>query len=289
MKRRLSIIIAFLLTTLDALAGQRQTLVNVVVDMSPEGRKVAHPTPDHPSYYYPVIGGYLQKGQAIAGDKPPKQFELLHSTAVELAKQNYWVFHEGRTPPPDIILVFHWGPLNPETIDFTNTFGPTANNFASLSDPGVVGGQVGIFPGAAEELATANSLVTFNSNEMLNILVGNTLDNIHESSGPILQSLIEASQENRYFIVVTAYDFAATVRQKKAVPLWQAKMSAPSAGVAFDDVTTALVEAGGPLFGRETTLPQQASLPVTPEGRVILGTPEVVHYHDAPAPPSATK
>jgi hypothetical protein len=263
-------LLAFLLTTLGVLAEPRQTLVNVVVDMTPEGRKVTHPTPDHPSYYYPIIGGYLQKGQAIAGDKPPKEFELLHAAALELARQNYFVFHQGRTPPPDIILVFHWGPINPETIDLNQVFGGAADTDASGTDTAST---------------PANSLITTNSTEMLNLLVGNTLPNIHESNG--LQSIVEAAQEDRYFIVVTAYDFTATVRQKKAVALWQAKMSVPSAGVAFDDVTPALVAAGGPLFGRETTVPQQTSLPVTPEGRVMVGTPVLVHYHDATAAPSS--
>jgi hypothetical protein len=275
------LLLAFLLTTLGTLAGQRQTLVNVVVDMTPEGRKAVHPTPDHPAYYYPIVGGYNQEGQAIAGDKQPKQNELLHLAAVELAKQGYLVVNPGKippTPPPDIILVFHWGPINPETFDLNDVFGGDVASAASntaMAKPDASGAS------NASKLnpEAFSSLVTMNNAQMLNMLVGNTLPNIHASSG--YQAVIEAAQEDRYFIMVTAYDFPATVRQKKAVLLWQAKMSVPSAGVAFDDVTPTLIAAGGPLFGRETTVPQHISLPVTPEGRVIVGTSKVVHDDNA--------
>jgi hypothetical protein len=288
------LLLAFLFTTLGVLAGQRQTLVNVVVDVSPEGRKVAHPTPDHPSYYFPVVGGYLQQGEAFAGEKRPNQDELFHLAAVELAKQGYLVAHPGKTPPPDIFLVFHWGPLNPETIDLDDVFdGGKAGNNVDGSAMNKLGDNDGMAVSLSSTTdtgsSTANSVVTLNSMQMLNILAGNTLKNIHESSGSNLQALIEATLENRYFIVITAYDFAATVHQKKKVPLWQAKMSVPSAGVAFDDVTPALIAAGGPLFGRETTLPQRITIAVTPEGSVTVGTPVIVHYHDATPPPPAVK
>jgi hypothetical protein len=256
-------IFAFLLTTIGIMAGERRALVNVVVDMTPEGRKAAHPTPDHPAYYFPVIGGYRQEGQAIAGDKRPTQFALLHLAAVELAKQGYLVVHPGKTSPPDIILVFSWGTLNPDTIDLQG-----------------------------------GGLVPLNINEMLAMVAGNTLENVSPDVGasgdtpigfmsPERHAIGEAVLDNRYCIVITAYDFPATIRQKKEVPLWQAKMSVSSAGVAFDDVMPALIAAGGPLFGRETTFPQRITFPVTPDGRVIVGTPVLVHYHDAPLPPPA--
>lgn len=281
MNNSVKLLFAFLLTTLGALAAQRHTLVNVVVDMTPEGQKAAHPTPDHPAYYYPVVGGYKQEGQAIAGDKPPNQSELLHLAALELAKQGYLVVHPGKTPPPDILLVFHWGPINPETLDLNDVFG---GGTADTGADAIGGGPAAAFA-AQSANSPANSLITFNSKEMLSILAGNTLNNINDPSG--VQAMIEASQEDRYFIVITAYDYPATMRQKKAVPLWQAKMSIPSAGVAFDDVTPALIAAGGPLFGRETTLPQQITFPITPQGHVIVGTPVLVHYHDATPPQPA--
>ena len=57
---------------LPALAAGRSTEVNVVVDFTPDGRKVAHPVPGSPSYYYPVLGGFEELGAGVAGEKPPK-------------------------------------------------------------------------------------------------------------------------------------------------------------------------------------------------------------------------
>lgn len=41
-----------------SLAPAKTTEVNVVVDFTPEGRKVAHPDPGNPAYYYPVMGKF---------------------------------------------------------------------------------------------------------------------------------------------------------------------------------------------------------------------------------------
>jgi len=79
--------------------------------------------------------------------------------------------------------------------------------------------------------------------------------------------------------MVSAYDFEAYRASNRVVLLWQAKMSAPSDTLAeFSDALVALARAGGPLFGRETVRPATLVLPVTPDGHVEIGTPEVKDY-----------
>ena len=70
-------------------AGARSTEVNVIVDFTPEGRKVAHPNPGNPAYYYPVMGSFEELGAGEAGEKAPKQWDVAHVAALELAKQGY--------------------------------------------------------------------------------------------------------------------------------------------------------------------------------------------------------
>jgi len=70
-------------------AASRSTEVDVVVDFTAEGRKVTHPTPGNPSYYYPVLGGFEELGDLIAGEKPPKQQNVAQVVALELARQGY--------------------------------------------------------------------------------------------------------------------------------------------------------------------------------------------------------
>jgi hypothetical protein len=41
--------------------------VNVVVDMTDAGRKVAPPTKEKPAFYFPVLAGYREAGSLVAG------------------------------------------------------------------------------------------------------------------------------------------------------------------------------------------------------------------------------
>jgi len=72
-----------------ALAGARSTEVNVVVDFTPEGRKVAHPSPGNPAYYFPVLGSFEELGAGTAGERPPVKWSVAHVVALELARQGY--------------------------------------------------------------------------------------------------------------------------------------------------------------------------------------------------------
>jgi hypothetical protein len=222
--------------------------------MSLEGRKVTHPTPDHPSYYVPIAGGYLRKGAIFAGEAPPAQGELLRLASLELAKHGYQ--KASAAHPPDMIVVVHWGDMNPELVDV--------------------------------QLGSQNQELFFNDEDMINLVAGLTVPNITDNLEA--EQTVVRSKENRYFIVITAFDYAATLREKRKVPLWQEKMSVQNTGpIKFDSVAGVLLEAGGPLLGRETRIPQQVSVAVAPEGSVLLGSPTVVDQPAAPAGPPADK
>jgi hypothetical protein len=241
--------------------------VDVVVDMTPEGRKLEHPSPAKPAYYFPIIGGYKEMGALVAGEKPPAQAAVVHIVAVELAKAGYFTClhpvpataqkpaHMAFGHQPAILILIHWGYMNPQIDDFD----------PAGSDP--------------------SSKVFFNQNQMLALVGGNTLGRLDLNFER--EEVMQAAQEDRYFITVSAYDAPAYFEKKKKVALWQAKMSVPSNGVDFSDVMTALVKAGGPLLGRETVRPKMLMAPLTPEGHVEVGTPTVKDYLDAPAPTSA--
>ena len=90
---------------------------------------------------------------------------------------------------------------------------------------------------------------------------------------------MEATRDERYFLVVTAYDYAAYENTHKNVILWKAKMSVPTSGAFLADVILPLARAGGPQFGKETT-DHPKLVPNAPVGHVEVGTP--VEKHDTP-------
>jgi hypothetical protein len=115
-----------------------------------------------------------------------------------------------------------------------------------------------------------------NASQMLGLVAGHTLDN--NDISPRAEPLIERAMVNRYFAMLSAYDFNAFKKSGKKVLLWQAKMSTPSDRVVeFANILSALVTAGGPHFGRETSWPEAVLFPVTPDGKVIIGEPQVVN------------
>jgi hypothetical protein len=214
--------------------------VNVVVDLTPDGRKVPPPSKEHPAYYYPVMAGYRERGSLVAGEKSPPATPIAKLLAKALAAQGYLVMG-AKTPNPSLILVFTWGYMNPQVDDIGDDENPET--------------------------------IFWNQKEMLALVGGNTLKNLN--LGFERDDVLQAAREDRYFVVVTAYDFEAA-KEKKKKPLWQAKMSTPSNRVSLAEVLPAMISSGGPHFGRETARPKSVTAPVARQGRVEVGTPTVV-------------
>jgi len=118
---------------------------------------------------------------------------------------------------------------------------------------------------------------------MLALVAGNTLNNVNPF-GFQRNDILQNARDDRYFAIVSAYDFAAAKEKKKKL-LWQAKMSTPSNRVSLAEVIPGLIAAGGPHFGRETKLPESVTAPIAKEGIVEIGTPTVVDDSAKPAAP----
>jgi hypothetical protein len=89
------------------------------------------------------------------------------------------------------------------------------------------------------------------------------------------RELRELAQDNRYLVIVTAYDYAALGRQE-ARRLWRTKMSSNNAGVAMAAALPALIRGGGPYFGRDADEPQFVKVPLGPGGQVETGSPDTI-------------
>jgi hypothetical protein len=334
--------------SLPALAAARTTEVNVIVDFTAEGRKVAHPTPGNPSYYFPVLGGFEELGAGEAGEKQPVKWSVAHVVALELARQGYAemspsphlnqagqvTYRDGtvvtvparpaRGIPLDLgaagnvaltraMLDAPDGPYSLKSARPAGAASPAAQALYAV-DPvhgPVMGGtptlivsiqygyanpQIASF-GSGPSTGNTNSLtssdpiynVNFNQRQMLGLVAGNTLGNLDDDFER--QSVMQRSEQDRYFVMVSAYDFEAYRKAHKVVLLWQAKMSAPSDALPeFASALDALARAGGPFFGRETVRPAVLVLPVTPDGHVEIGTPTIKDYSyalPAAAPPAS--
>jgi hypothetical protein len=317
-----------------SLARAKTTEVNVVVDFTPEGRKVAHPDPGDPAYYYPVMGKFEELGAGEGGEKAPQQRDVAHIVAVELAKQGYvrmsptpYLNSSGQVTYRDgtvVMVPAHPVPGQPPGTDPADAVPLTR---AMLEDPEGAYSLKARAPGgrpartpvmevlesadpvhgpvmkgtpslilsfqygyANPEIASFDSThndpitnVNFNQMQMLGLVAGNSIKDLGLDFDR--DAVMQRAGQDRYFVMVSAYDFGAYKAAHKVVLLWQAKMSASSDTLGqFSDALNALAWAGGPYFGRETKRPATIILPVTPDGRVEIGTPTVKDYSDSLLP-----
>jgi hypothetical protein len=321
-----------------SLASAKTTEVNVVVDFTPEGRKVAHPDAADPAYYYPVLGKFEELGAGEAGEKAPKQWDVAHIVAVELAKQGYvrmsptpYVNSSGQITYRDgtvVMVTAHPVPGQPPGINSADAVPLTRAMLEDPEGPYSLKARAPSAPGAHPKKSPAMEVlesadpahgpvmkgtpslilsfqygyanpqvasfdsgkidpitnVNFNQMQMLGLVAGNSVKDLGTDLDR--DAVMQRAGQDRYFVMVSAYDFAAYKSEHKVVLLWQAKMSANSDTLGqFADALNALAWAGGPYFGRETKRPATVILPVS-DGRVEIGTPTVTDYSDTLLPPA---
>jgi hypothetical protein len=257
-----------------------KAMVIVNVDLTPEGEKIPHPSANQPAYYVPVILGYHQGGKIIGGEKPLSRQEMVRQLGRALAKEGYVLQAlrpDANKTLPSLILALEWGYLNPDV-----------SNFGLMDLTTGEGGTLA--PSAVQNTSSmASGTADYNQAEMITLVTGSALSARLAAAGSATMSQIDwdkiknAVAEDRYFIIVSAYDFAASLKGEQKL-LWRARMSTERQGVWMDDVLSALVVAGAPKFGRKTG-PELTTVPIS-RGTVKLGPLEIKNYE---APSAETK
>jgi hypothetical protein len=239
-----------LLLALRSIAFASVWEINVNTGMTPAGRKIQPPTPGQPAYYYPYVVGYQEIGLVATGDKKlPDEAPVEHLIAEALASQGYLVTHVAGTkldPPPSLFLVFRWGNINPILYDDLDRNGGKAHHYnqsAYLKEMNLVGLQI---------------------------------TDVYDQSMP-KKDLLESANNNRYFVTISAYDFAAYYTHHKSVLLWVSRMSIPKQDLYLDQVVATLISTGTPFLGRETKTARVVDLMVPP-GKVDFGAPVFKDY-----------
>jgi hypothetical protein len=74
----------------------------------------------------------------------------------------------------------------------------------------------------------------------------------YAGGGDRYSDLITEVEESRYYIVVSAYDFAELTKNGKKKLLWQTRVSVRGPGNAFDATLVAMMKSGAKYFGRDS-------------------------------------
>lgn len=87
--------------------------------------------------------------------------------------------------------------------------------------------------------------------------------------------LVDELEDDRYFVILRAYDFRRLWRDKEPRLLWEARYSVRARGHRFDEALATMTAAASRHFGRPTRGLQRLELPA---GEVRLGEPEFREY-----------
>lgn len=239
--------------------------------------------------YYAMSNGGLLPGTVKDGTIDKVRFASLAGMLAEhLAKQGYWPATDGREP--NLLIVIHWGttiPFNDGTYRGNIENASGAMNALSEMNRNLTGPQMppagadGSPPqsaisltGSAEDMqrqaaadAVASAMITqdlFNkardqANERNAKLLG-YLQEINEASGiqrlagagDKYNDLIGDVEESRYYVIISAYDFRSTVREKKPKLQWVTRVSIRSPGNSFEGRMATMVANASRYFGRES-------------------------------------
>lgn len=245
-------------------------------DLTEEGKKIPRPTPGRPVYYVPVILGWQEGGKIVAGEEPPRRELVLKQLGQALAKEGY-VLQALRPDAdktlPSLIIAIEWGSLNPlvtehGALDLGTGAGGTLSPAAIRNDP------------------TQATSSDFNQGARVALVAGSAFRRQVGLSQVEWDKIRDAVAGDRYYIIVSAYDFAASLQGGQKL-LWRARMSTERQGIWMNDIVPALVVAGAPLFGRQTEAPAWKEYPVR-GGRVELGELKVLDS-DAKLPAESAK
>jgi hypothetical protein len=227
--------------------------------------------------YYAIARGHYvpgrDKNSSIDGVPFPSIAGLV---AEHLAEQNYYLAQDSKSA--DILLLITWG----TTLPFNDTFfqGVQNNFFDALNDMALAkasgaAGAMGLdgaptagaaVAGAASDrfeqwlvfLQAANN-DRFKASERNAKILGyvNEVNSLgsparFSGAGSYYDDLTSDLEEERYYVVISAYDFRTAVHDGKRKLLWATRVSISARSNKFDEQLATMLAAAGHQFGKES-------------------------------------
>ena len=248
--------------------------------------------PQAESYIF-TQGRYFAGLTADAGLEQVKFDDILKTLAPSLAKQNYFPAKE--VPTADLLIMVHWGtttvyedPQKAFQVDRVNdalgAYRASADGNNGNADPGALNQALG---DQAAAQASAEAVLARNS-----ALLGYKPDlereqrKLFPSTGEL--TMTAELNEERYFVILMAYDYRRMRTEHKSHLLWATRISVRSPGSKFIEAMPALVQAGANVFGRKVDGLVRVD-GRTREGRVDLGEMKIIGTVEDPQPGAPKK
>jgi hypothetical protein len=289
---------------------------NVITEMTSEGKKFPKPTVKQPLYYIAQPGKYTQLGlEHIANEKPPPVADLERAMQKALASSGYLPGSDSG-PKARLVVVFNYGSFG----RFSNDFDEFEQEVAA--DEAYQQAQLTASPDSPPAAPQVPIRTAKTADELLPYVLADTekrrdvieraalvagakfakeVDyrqmgsgigppeedpaspfNRFRNNNEKLMYFVEESFSSCYFVIASAYDYAAMSKGNKLL-LWRTKMTVNSLGISMTESLPSLIVSAGPYLGREMSEAAIISKQISREGHVRIGTPTVVD--DSAKPP----
>lgn len=243
---------------LSAKAADRPVVV--VSAVTKLGEHLDPVTPESPVAYQVMTRGFIEMGNAIAGEKVPDRDLFLQRVLATLRQRGFKPAEEGRTPA--VALGITWGTLRGrrEAVGTYLTAPPLPLMWRPSPD--------------SSAYATTGS-------QMINDGTRSILAAINQGVAARIRGMTE---EDVYFLTISAYDWKSAFAGRQVL-LWQTRIATPARRTSAIEALTLCLRTGLPLLGQALAEPQwltatnvaaDATLPPTPAPEFDL-TRLVVH------------
>lgn len=166
--------------------------------------------------------------------------EIADTLAADMTQQN---FHPAESPQEgDLIVVVHWGVTEVKE-KWDELFPDTGDDSEGETDEDGV--PIDTSPESSDLATTRRPSVAKNA-QLTGIQKALRKKGLTPSDRQDLRALLE---EERYFIILMAYDWQLMQKENKPELQWSCRFSLPSPGTNFIDAVPALSRAAGPLIG----------------------------------------
>ncbi|WP_221029294.1 hypothetical protein [Actomonas aquatica] len=224
-----------------------------------------------------------------------EQFNLvLQALAPALAEQEYWPANGIENA--DLLIVVHWGETevyeDPVGDYLAESYNDALAEYmanadeAGNADPGRLN-ELKRMEGMSQQLAAQSRR---ENAELLGFQRSLEKEEQRYFASVDEQTMKAELAENRYFVVLMAWDYAALRQKQPAKLMWVTRMSVRAPGNRFVETVPALMRQGGPLFGRQSDdLVRRRESIDSRNAEVEIGDTEVVEEaadetRSAPAP-----
>lgn len=204
---------------------------------------------------YVFTEGKFFAGRTVDRSQSRTRFtDVAEALAPQLAKQAYFPTKDAATA--DLLLMVHWGTTtvyeDPQKEFHAERINEALNEYRSAAaanggdaDPGALNAALNERSNgsASAQGAIARNAALLGYREVLEREQRKVFSSADE------QTMNEELNEERYFVIVMAYDYAFMRREHRPRLLWVTRISVRAAGNNFTEAIPAIAEAGSPVYG----------------------------------------